>query len=455
MFTTFLALFLAATPVLAGRVADSRGKPIAGATVRIQAEDGRSAEVVTDSRGAFRVEIASRSRLEIRHDGYRTVRSSTFSLSSASDDVFEMDDVRLTPGRPDDVETLVVQLEEVANPESRGDPNIREGLPKSDRLFGMRGGVNVTNIREGSGQQWLAASGSVFTSSSVSTSVAGTSDFSAELGDTSVSDDALPAGDDVFHGNVHYFHRNDALNAKNYFDPANASIPPFKYHFFGGDSGGMIRNKTYFYTEYWGLRIQQSITRAATVPDPKLLTGDFSSVAQPIIDPETDSPFPGKRIPATRLSAAGLALARLYPAPNVFDGSVQNYRAVGKLETAADSLGFRFDHRWSPADEAFVEYQFNRDTTDDPFNLLSGITNLPSFGVHDALQTQTLRVNNTHVFSPTLIDQLRFSYGYLRQPRTILGDPDAAAPAILITDFSNLGHATNLPQQRRNRSLSF
>ena len=165
MFTTFLVFLLAASPVLAGRVADSHGKPIAGATVRIQAEDGRTAEVVTDNRGAFRLEIGGRSRLEIKQDGYRTVRSSTFSLSSGADDVYEMDDVRLTAGSPDDVETLVVQLEEVVSPESRGDPNVREGLPKSDRLFGMRGGVNVTNIREGSGQQWLAASGSVRTAS--------------------------------------------------------------------------------------------------------------------------------------------------------------------------------------------------------------------------------------------------------------------------------------------------
>ena len=83
----------------------------------------------------------------------------------------------------------------------------------------------------------------------------------------------------------------------------------------------MIRDGTYLYSEYWGLRINQSITRAATVPDPVLLTGDFSSIADPIIDPDTGFPFPGNRIPAARLNNEGLALARLYPAPNVFDGS--------------------------------------------------------------------------------------------------------------------------------------
>ena len=252
---------------------------------------------------------------------------------------------------------------------------------------------------------------------------------------------------------MHYFGRDDALNAKNFFDPANAPIPPFKYHFFGGDGGGMIRDGTYLYSEYWGLRIHQSITRAATVPDPVLLTGDFSSIADPIIDPDTGFPFSRNRIPAARLNSEGLALARLYPAPNVFDGSPQNYRAVGTLQTGADAFGFRLDHRLAIGDELFMEYQFNRDTTEDPFNLLGGITNLPSFGVHNALQTQTFRLNEAHVFSAALIDQFRISAGYLKQPRTILGDPGSAVPAILMTSFSHLGHATNLPQERQSRSF--
>src|SRR5439155_674592 len=105
------------------------------------------------------------------------------------------------------------------------------------------------------------------------------------------------------------------------------------------------------------------------------------------------------------------------------------------------------------ADEAFFEYQFSRDTTDDPFNLLSGITNLPSYGVRDALSMHTFRLHNTHVLSPMLIHQARLSVGYLTQPRTILRSDTGALPAILMTGYSNIGHATNLPQERRNRSF--
>src|SRR5215831_18336295 len=437
----------AASPTLVGR-------SVPGSSIRIITVDGHASESTADKRGAFRVEVPAHFFLEIRHAGYRSVRSSEVSLASDSQDAYQVD-VQLRPGNPDDVEPIVLQVEQVSGPEVHDDPNAREALPKSDRLFGLRGGVNVTNIKEGAGQQWVASSGNVFTSSSASTSVAQTSDFSAELGDPAATNDALPAGGPTFHGNVHYFSRDDAFNAKNFFDDPKAPIPPFTYHFFGGDAGGMIRDGTYLYSEYWGLRIQQSITRTATVPDPVLLTGNFSSISDPIIDPNTGFAFSGNRIPAARLSPAGIALARLYPAPNVFDGSPQNYRAVGTLQTAADAAGFRLDRRLSVADEMFMEYQFNRDTTDDPFNLLGGITNLPSFGVHDALQTQTFRVNNTHVFSGALIDQFRFSMAYLKQPRTILGDQNTAMPAILMTSYSHLGHATNLPQERRNHSFEF
>jgi hypothetical protein len=43
----------------------------------------------------------------------------------------------------------------------------------------------------------------------------------------------------------------------------------------------------------------------------------------------------------------------------------------------------------------------------------------------------------------------------LKQPRTITGDENAALPAILMTSYSHLGHATNLPQERLNRSFEW
>jgi TonB dependent receptor-like, beta-barrel/Carboxypeptidase regulatory-like domain len=449
VFLWFSLLLSAATPTLLGRVFDNAtGKPIARAEVRITLADGQVLTPSVNDRGSFRIGIIGRFRLGVRHEGYRSIQSSEITLPSEG--LYQID-IGLDSGNPGNVEPVELQLQELQDIEDRTDPTAREGLPKSDRLFGLRGGVNVYGIREGSGQQWVATTGNVFTSSSSSTTAATRSDFSANLGDTSAEDDALPAGENVFHGNLHYFNRNDLFNARNFFDLPDSPIPPFKYNFFGGDTGGRVGRDTYVYTQYWGLRIRQSITRAATVPNPQWLTGDFSDISEALLDPETGFTFEGNQIPADRLDPTGYALAKLYPAPNVSDGSTQNYRAVAKLNTEADAFGLRVDRRLTVADEAFIEYQFNRDTTDDPFNLISGITNLPFYGVRDALQTHSLRLNNTHVFSPALIHELRLSFAYVRQPRTI--QSSSALPAVLINSISNLGHAPNLPQERLNRSF--
>jgi hypothetical protein len=451
MFGYVLSLLLALAPILTGRITDSRGAPVQSAQIRAIGGDGQSVDTTTDDRGTFRLELNGRFYLEIRQSGYRTVRTDTFELSG-NEDIYQVD-ISLLPGDSSDLEMVALRLEDVLGVQGSVEPSAREGLPKSDRLFGLRGGVNVSGIAEGSGQQWVAASGNVFTSSSVATSAVEAPDFSAELGDASAVDDTLPAGQDALHGDLHYFHRNDLFNARNFFDPPNQATPPFKYHYFGTRAGGRLKEQTYFHAQYWGLRINQSITRAARVPDPAWLEGDFSSLPGPLLDPETGLEFPGNRIPGWRVDPSGLTMARLYPAPNVTaaDASTPNYRAVGKLSTAADAFGLRVDHRLSVADEIFMEYQFNRDTTEDPFNLLSGITNLPSFGARDALQTHSFRLHNTHVFSPNLIHQTRFSLNYLKQPRTVIGKQ--ALPAVLITGLSNLGHAPNLPQERRNRSF--
>jgi hypothetical protein len=451
----FLVLLLA-SPTFIGHVTDTSGKPVAGARVRALYENGATVEAATDNRGRFRLEVSGRFRLEISHPTHRTLQSEPISLP-AEDVVYESR-IPLLAGAPEPVETVSLQIDSSSETPDREEPGAREGLPKADRIFGLRGGVNVTGIAEGSGQQWVAASGNVFNSSSASVragAIADGSDYSAERADSTPSDEALPAGQAALHGNAHYFDRNDIFNARNFFDPTNSPIPPFKYHLFGGDLGGRMRRETYFYLQYWGLRIRQSVTRAATTPPPAWLKGDFSSLSDTILDPETGLPFVGNRIPEKRFDPLGLAFARLYPSANVEGATIQNYRAVGKLSTTADSFGFRLDHRITIADEASLEYQFNRDTTEDPFNLLSGITNLPFFGVRDALKTQSLRLLNTHVFSAALIEQTRFSGSHLEQPRTILDSPSGlpATPAILITGFSNLGHGVNLPQERRNQSF--
>jgi hypothetical protein len=434
--------------VLTGVVSDQNGVSLMDSRVVLYLDDGRVLESEIGSEGTFSFEIEGSFEIEIAHPGYRSVRTTPATLSSGA--TYEIQ-VVLLEGDSADFETVELLLDDPVTLTGALGPTLREDLPRSDRLFGLRGGINVSGIAEGSSQQWIAAAGNVFASSPSAATLIESFDFSAAFVPYAGVDDSLPPGRSRFNGDLYYFHRNDGLNARNYFDRPDERVPPFKYHFFGAEAGGALGDETFGFVRYWGLRARQSVTRAATVPDPVQVDGDFSGISELIVDPETGFPFPGNRIPPDRIHPEGRTLAGLYPAPNVLGQTIKNYRGVALLETVADAIGVRIDHRMTVSDESAFEYQFSRDTTQDPFNLVTGLTNLPGFGVRDALSTHTFRASNTHVFSAALLHRMDFSIGHLGQPREILSA--VATPAVIIPGLSSVGHATNLPQHRRNRSI--
>ena len=70
-----------------------------------------------------------------------------------------------------------------------------------------------------------------------------------------------------------------------------------------------------------GINADEADTRLAHVPTAAERAGDFSQSGITIRDPFTGQPFPGKRIPQDRLSAAGVRAANLYPTPNRTTGN--------------------------------------------------------------------------------------------------------------------------------------
>jgi hypothetical protein len=136
-----------------------------------------------------------------------------------------------------------------------------------------------------------------------------TSNYEAELGRASgaVTNVTLKSGTNEIHGSAFEFHRNQHFTARNFFA---GTRPPTVYNLFGFTLGGPVRkNQTFFFGDFQGIRDRRGDVNIATIPTPVHRTGDLSSIALPVFDPDTGQPggagrvpFADNRIPASRIS---------------------------------------------------------------------------------------------------------------------------------------------------------
>ena len=155
------------------------------------------------------------------------------------------------------------------------------------------------------------------------------------------------------HGSAFEFQRNDAFDANNFFNNrAGRAKPDFKQHQFGGTLGGpIVKDRTFFFGDYQGLRINQGQTYVSTVPTATMRAGDFSEINRAIFDPLTGQPFPGNIIPSNRIDpVARNILTQLYPEPNTAgtrpaNGQIINNYVINPVQTRQDNqFDVKLDH---------------------------------------------------------------------------------------------------------------
>lgn len=294
-----------------------------------------------------------------------------------------------------------------------------------------------------------------------------TSTYSAEYGRTAGGQvvATTKSGTNQFHGTLYEFIRNSALDAKNLFAPAGQATP-FKRNNFGFTLGGpIVPDRTFFFGNYEGLIIREAVTRRASVPAPEMVTGDFSKLSRAIVDPLTGQPFPGNVIPLGRMNPVGLRIAQTYPAPNLDGAGTQNFVSTPVDKRDIHQFTVRVDHEIGAKDKVYGRYSFSNDYERDPFDVFSGITNLPGYGRLDDQRAMSLSLNHTHIFGPSLVSEIRLGYNRYKQIRTqevtddipkiwgISGTTDSPAardhgyPAVRVTNFDAIGKS-NLPSDR-------
>src|SRR5205823_12528863 len=128
----------------------------------------------------------------------------------------------------------------------------------------------------------------------------------------------LNSGSNDVHGSAFEFHRNAALDARNFFAPASEPKPKYMRNQFGGAIGGPIgHDRTFVFADYEGTRSREGITRVTNVPTAEEREGNFShSVFGIPINPFTGQPFDAGTIPSFFINPVGRAIAALYPLPN-------------------------------------------------------------------------------------------------------------------------------------------
>lgn len=272
------------------------------------------------------------------------------------------------------------------------------------------------------------------------------------------------SGTNTFHGSVFWFLRNDVVAARNFFQPKDLPKPPFKRNQFGFTLGGpVVKNHNFFFVGFEGTRLRNVTTRVGRVPTPEMVRGDFSALLPGTVikDPLTGQPFPGNIIPRERMSRIGQRVASVYPAPNQRD-PIRNYLSSPPNRDDVDRFFVRIDHEFSEKDKLFARYAIDDFDKFFGINLFGGPSILPGFGRLDQSRFQSLGGGFLHVFSSTVINEVRV--GYTRwtlkyrpeEQRSMvkeLGIPgltdlprNTGWPLFSISGFAAIGDATNLPQ---------
>jgi hypothetical protein len=230
------------------------------------------------------------------------------------------------------------------------------------------------------------------------------------------------SGTNQIHGSLFEYHRNEALDAKNFFDSKIDPIPPFERNQFGGTVGGpVVRNKLFFFGNYEGLREDKALTARSSVPLAALRAGNFAG-RNPIYDPAsrvqqpdgtiTAQQFPNNQIPSSRIDGkTRTAMEEFWPTANL-PGTASNYLNTESRQANTDQSLGRVDFVQSDAISWYGRFSWAKDREYQP-------AAFPGLGTWTNSRPDQALVGNTWVVSPSIVNTARF--GWSRFDNTIVG----------------------------------
>lgn len=319
------------------------------------------------------------------------------------------------------------------------------------------------------------------------------------------------SGTNKLHGSLFEFFRNTKLDANSYDFGVKKNKEQFNLNQFGGTLGGPIqKDKTFFFADYQGTRRRHGEPHSGLVPTAAMLTGDYSldplGLARPgVFDgtttntngfgdltnpysffnpgPFTPAPFacdgsgnpiapnadgtqtggsPCNKIPTAMfdpsvnpaVDPSGLAMMKLYPAPNAVNTSTgTNYTNVPVRRLDDNEFDLRLDHTFSSKDSLFGRFSYDQATNFIPGGS-PGFAEANAFGSTQNITNKgrNVAITETHIFSSRNINQLTFGYNRIFNHILSFGDGscEAANAGILGADLNS--KCPNAPAGLTNQS---
>ena len=293
--------------------------------------------------------------------------------------------------------------------------------------------LDGTDILDALGRTAASAQGLVSGIESVQEFTVLTNTFSAEHGRASggVFNIATRSGTNQFHGSLFEYHRNDALDTRNFFDTEK---PPFERNQYGGSLGGpLVADRLFFFGAFEGLRENLGITLVEPVPSMAARRGAFLPAGQSI-------------------NPAVIPYLALIPQPTVDNptGERALYQGLFQQPSNLDTYNVRVDFLASQNDSVFVRY-----TQNDSDILFMTPETFPEFPNRGENNQKFLTLSHQRVVSNTVVNSFRYALNKTSprefpEPQVDLNNlafiPGGLVGDVLITGYRRFGTDRSSPR---------
>ncbi len=260
------------------------------------------------------------------------------------------------------------------------------------------------------------------------------SNFQAEYGRAGGANIQLviKSGRNDFHGGGRYFRRHESLNANEFFNKVvtpNLPRPIFRYNYLGYELGGPVvvprlydgRNRLFFYwNEEHYSQVFPNRRRYVWVPTSLERQGDFSKTTDgngiPVVvrDPLSGTPFPGNRIPASRIYAPGASTLGFFPQPNVQGDFRYNFTSQASDNYSRREDILRVDLNLNDMTRFSAHFINNYDERKMPYGLPFSAWPTPLSTGGWSQPGKNFAFTLTRILSPSIANDLTVSHQALR-----------------------------------------